>query len=38
MDKSLLLAQKEHAEMIPAFDEVLLFSLEIAYFAESTIQ
>ena len=31
MDKSLLLAQKEQAEMLPAFDEVLLFSLERRY-------
>ena len=31
MDKSLLLAQKEQAQMLPAFDEVLLFSLERRY-------
>ena len=31
MDKSLLLTQKEQAQMLPAFDEVLLFSLERRY-------
>lgn len=31
MDKNLLLAQKEQAQMLPAFDEVLLFSLERRY-------
>ena len=28
MDKSLLLAQKEQAQMLPAFDEILLVNLE----------
>ena len=31
MDKSLLLAQKEQAQMLPAFDEVLLFSLDTVH-------
>lgn len=38
MDKSLLLAQKEQAEMLPAFDEVLLFSLERRYLEIADIE
>lgn len=38
MDKSLLLAQKEQAQMLPAFDEVLLFSLERRYLEFSNVE
>ena len=31
MNKSLLLSKKEQSQMLPAFDELLLFSLERRY-------
>ena len=38
MDKALLLSQKEQSEMIPAFDDVLLFSLERRYLEFSDLE
>lgn len=38
MDNSLLLSQKEQAQMLPAFDEVLLFSLERRYLEFSNVE
>ena len=38
MDKKLLLSQKEQAAMTPAFDEVLLFSLERRYLEFSDLE
>ena len=38
MDKKLLLAQKEQEQMLPAFDDVLLFSLERRYLEMADVE
>ncbi len=38
MDKKLLLAQNEQAQMLPAFDDVLLFSLERRYLEMANVE
>ncbi|MBR1602054.1 MAG: DUF87 domain-containing protein [Synergistaceae bacterium] len=38
MDKKLLLAQKEQEQMLPAFDDVLLFSLERRYLEMANVE
>ena len=38
MDRKLLLAQKEQEQMLPAFDDVLLFSLERRYLEMANVE